>query len=151
MAPLKALHCWWHCVTYFVCWWFICYITYIFINFFLLLSVKNDHHNLTGCLWKSVSIILKSFHISVVQWPENIGKPDNSVVMFYITREESFPLPNPKIQITFHSLFWYCKIISASKFYPGWKRKVSFFRLLSQARGYAENEDLKYCYFTPCF
>ena len=43
--------------------------------------------------------------MSVVQCPEHIDKKENSVIMFYITREVSFPLQNPEIQIAFHSLF----------------------------------------------
>ena len=70
IALLKALHCWRHCIAYFLCWWFVCYITYIFLSFFLLLSVKNDQHvfNWLSLKERKYKIIVVPYKCCTISW-----------------------------------------------------------------------------------
>ena len=70
IASLKALHCWRHYIAYFLCWWFKCYITYIFLSFFMLLPVKNDQYifNWLSLKERKYKIIVVLYKCCTMSW-----------------------------------------------------------------------------------
>ena len=96
-------------MVYFLCWWFISYITYIFLNFFLLLSVKNDQYinwlSLKERKYKIIVVPYKMFwkHWQTRQFCHNVLYNQKSLFYFaksklhlilYFSTAKSFQLPN---------------------------------------------------------
>ena len=99
-------------MVYFLCWSFICYTTYIFLNFFLLLSVKNDQYinwlSLKERKYKIIVVPYKSCtmfwkHWQTRQFCHNVLYNQKSLFYFaksklhlilYFSTAKLFQLPN---------------------------------------------------------